>query len=156
VLEEHVAPAFARAGQEFPQDAQLATVPSGVSQPSAAEELQSRNPLLHEVIAHELALQEDEAFARLHALPHVPQFALLVRVSVSQPLAAFASQLPKFGRQVESWQTPAEQAAVPLANAHALMHEPQRFGSVFRFASHPFAGLPSQSAYGALQEPMAH
>jgi hypothetical protein len=39
---------------------------------------------------------------------------------------------------------------------HAFVHEPQALPEVARFASHPFAALPSQSAKPLLHSPTPH
>jgi hypothetical protein len=49
----------------------------------------------------------------------------------------------------------AEQVALPFCVLHAWPHAPQFPVSVVRLVSQPLAGLPSQSAHGATQLPMA-
>jgi hypothetical protein len=52
--------------------------------------------------------------AKLHARPHIPQFATAVCVFTSQPLSALPSQLSKPAAQVERLQSPAPHDALPL------------------------------------------
>lgn len=64
----------------------------------------------------------------VHTLPHVPQFALSVRRSRSQPFAALPSQLPKPVLQVRP-QVEAIQVAMAFARAgQALLQVPQCAG----------------------------
>jgi hypothetical protein len=91
----------------------------------------------------------------LHALPQPEQWAGSERVSVSQPFAAFPSQLP----QPESHrilQSPATHTAAPWTSAHIFPQEPQLFLLVARLASHPLSAMPSQSAQPALQDLIMH
>jgi len=77
-----------------------------------------------------------------HAFPQAPQWALLLRVSVSQPFAAAPSQSA----------VPAEQAVVTHRRStqvapgpeHAVPQAPQWVADVRRSVSHPLAALPSQ------------
>ena len=61
----------------------------------------------------------------VHARPQAPQWALLVRVSVSQPLATLPSQSPKPALQAVIAHALARQSAVALARVHARPHAPQ-------------------------------
>jgi hypothetical protein len=66
-----------------------------VSQPLAALPSQSPKPAL-QLSPHAPAAHVAVALApAAHILPHIPQFAALVRRSISQPLTALPSQLPK-------------------------------------------------------------
>jgi hypothetical protein len=81
----------------------------------------------------------------------IPQWVVVVRRSVSQPLFAIMSQLPKFVAHVPTPQTLAVQVSVAtLGRLHALLHEPQVAGSA-RLVSHPSAVLPLQ-----LAKPVVH
>jgi len=66
----------------------------------------------------------------LHTRPQAPQLPTAPRRSVSQPLAALPSQLPKLVAQAPSAQVPEAQVAVPLAKLHARPQAPQWFTSV--------------------------
>jgi len=82
-----------------------------VSQPLAAMPSQCRSPRrrtprLHAPIAH-----APVPLAGAHAIPQPPQCAALVLVSVSQPFAAFASQLPRPALHEATVHTPAAHAA---------------------------------------------
>jgi hypothetical protein len=85
------------------------------------------------------------------AFPHIPQCEVLVRVSVSQPLDALPSQLPKPGLQVKL-HIPALHVVVALARAgQAFPHIPQCEVFVRVSVSQPLDALPSQSAKPGLQ-----
>jgi hypothetical protein len=119
-----------------------------VSQPSAGLPSQLRKPALHAPIAHVLALQVAAALANEHTLPHAPQFAALVRMSVSHP-AMPGSQSPVLAGHIPIAQVPLEQIA-PLPGQR-LAHIPQ-FATLFeRFVSQPFAASLSQ-----LPKPVVH
>ncbi len=79
-----------------------------------------------------------------------------MRRSVSHPLGANESQLPKFALHRPMVHVPAVQVAVAFANEHAMAHEPQCVASVWRLISQPLAGFPSQSAKPALHAPSTH
>ncbi len=85
------------------------------------------------------------ALARVgHAVPHIPQWVVLTRVSASQPLAALMSQSAKPGSQVKP-QAPAAQVDIALALAgHALPQVPQCARVVRVSTSQPLAALMSQ------------
>jgi hypothetical protein len=83
------------------------------------------------------------AFAGAHALPHAPQFVVVLS-SASQPFAEFPSQLPQPTPQPEKVHVPVAQLApVAFGGLHAAPHAPQ-FVVVRRFVSHPFGMFPSQ------------
>jgi hypothetical protein len=132
----------------IPQFAALVRV--STSQPLPGLPSQSAKPALHAPIAHAPAAQVAAALAKLHARPHVPQWAALVRVSASQPLAALPSQLAKPVAHAVIAQAPAVHAPVPLAGLQARPHAPQ-WVVVSRVASQPLAALPSQSPRPAAQ-----
>jgi hypothetical protein len=76
-------------------------------------------------------------------VPHAPQWAAVVRVSVSQPLAAMPSQLPNPVAQV-SPHAPAAHAGVALAPpGHAVPQRPQLATSVCVLVSQPAAAVQS-------------
>jgi hypothetical protein len=125
-LETHVTepPAGAvHARPHAPQCVALVTVL--VSQPFAAIPSQSPKPTLqrceHTLVAH-VAVWFGPA---THARPQAPQCAIAVRVSVSQPFAAMASQLPKPIAQVIPQADIAQDGVAFGAVAHARPHAPQ-------------------------------
>jgi hypothetical protein len=65
-----------------------------VSHPSVTTPLQFPKPDVH-VIEHVPPAHAGVPFAVEHGAPHAPQLVALVCVFVSQPFAAFPSQLPK-------------------------------------------------------------
>jgi hypothetical protein len=83
------------------------------------------------------------AFANAQAAPHAPQLPT-VSSDVSQPLAAFPSQLAKPGLQLMSVQVPVEQEALALFSEHWVPQEPQLL-LVLSGVSQPLAAKPSQS-----------
>jgi hypothetical protein len=78
------------------------------------------------------------------AMPQPPQWALLVRVWVSQPLVWMPSQLPKPAMQEVMEHAPAEQTEVALESVHALPHAPQLVALLRRSVSQPLLAAPSQ------------
>lgn len=88
--------------------------------------------------------------AFVQVLPHAPQLVVLTWMFVSHPFAVLPSQSANPALHVGT-QTPAEHAVLPLAFEHAFPQAPQLAVFVFRFASHPFAGSPSQLANPELQ-----
>jgi len=124
---------------------QLLVLLMSVSQPVATFPSQSAWPESH-LILHAEATQVPVPPAWLHLLPQLPQLlASSVRLT-SQPFAALPSQSLKPGLHAEMAHFEDAHAGVPLAAAHALPHPAQFFTSVAVLTSHPFAGLPSQSA----------
>jgi hypothetical protein len=87
---------------------------------------------------------DEEAFAREHAVPQLPQLVALVS-GASQPLAALPSQSPKPAEQVETPQTPPTQLGVPPVVEQTWPQVPQLLTPVID-VSQPLFGLPSQSA----------
>jgi hypothetical protein len=84
------------------------------------------------------------AFAQ--ARPHMPQCAVLVRVSVSQPLAALPSQSAKPVPQVKPQRESAQRGDAFMAPAQAMPQPPQ-WSAVARVStSLPLVETPSQSA----------
>jgi hypothetical protein len=85
----------------------------------------------------------------LHALPHEPQF-MLVLSAVSHPLVALPSQLPYPALHV-ALHTPAPvHRVVPWSFVHSVPHNPQLTVAV-RLVSQPLAALSSQ-----LPHPLSH
>ncbi len=87
--------------------------------------------------------------------PHSPQCSLVTVVSVSQPLAAFPSQLPKPALHIPIVQTPAGQLAAAPGNAQPVPHPPQ-FVTVSSGVSQPLAMFPSQLPKPVLHIPNVH
>jgi hypothetical protein len=85
-----VAVAFARE-QVVPHAPQLVSVVVDVSQPLLSMPSQLAKPVLQLAIPQTPVSQVAAAFAREQLVPHAPQL-LSVRVEVSQPFVAFASQ----------------------------------------------------------------
>jgi hypothetical protein len=86
-----------------------------------------------------------------HRLPQRPQLVAALRRSVSQPLAASASQSPKPAAHAMP-HTPAAQVGVALAPAgHTLPHAPQWVTAVAVAVSQPLAASASQSPRPAAQ-----
>src|SRR2546428_811327 len=96
------------------------------------------------------ALHAALAWARLQALPQLPQLAMSPVVSVSHPLATLLSQLPKPLLQV-IWQAPALHAGVPLLLEQTFPQAPQCAVLALVSVSQPLATLPSQSPKPASQ-----
>jgi hypothetical protein len=94
-------------------------------------------------------------FCTEHAVPHAPQFCTLFVVAVSQPLATLASQFP-YPAAHRMLHTPELQDATPFVVLHASPHPPQFLALASTFVSHPFDAIPSQSAYGAMQDVIWH
>jgi hypothetical protein len=135
---------------QAPQWAMLVCV--FASQPLAAFPSQLPNPLLQVPSVHTLLTHVSLAFARLHTVPHAPQFARLVVRSVSQPLAELPSQSPLPVLQVAIPHTPFTQFGVPPVDGQTCPHAPQLFTSVLSAVSQPSFGLPLQSLYPDAQE----
>jgi hypothetical protein len=156
----HVAVAFC-ARHTLPQTPQLvALVRTSVSQPFAGLLSQSAKPALQLATEHIPPAHAAVALGRLHARPHIPQLVAVVRVSVSQPLAALPSQSAKPALQAPITQRPAEHAGVALAAAQVVPQAPQLVAVLVRAVSQPLALLPSQLPKPALQviphAPIAH
>jgi hypothetical protein len=140
-------------GHTTPQPPQLAaSVRSERSHPLAGLASQSPKPALQvnpqEPARHVAA----EALAGVgHALPHRPQWEVLVANAASQPLAAEPSQSPKPELQANP-QVPEAQVAPALLGAEqARPHDPQLAGLVASVTSQPLPLERSQSARPAEQ-----
>jgi hypothetical protein len=111
------------------------------------------------VIWQTLATQEADPLVPLQALPHVPQFATLVLVFVSQPSEYVPLQ--SFHGAVHDWTVhvvPMHEG-VPLAAVQTVVQEPQWFTSLVVAASQPSATLllqlPQPAAHAMEQAPAA-
>ena len=129
-----------------PQLVRLALV--SVSHPLFLLPSQSLNTPVHTGV-HPPPTQLVVPFVFEHAIPHPPQLPPDVCTFVSHPFAGFPSQSANPAKHVGT-HVPAWHAVVPFPFAHVFPHEPQLPVPVFRFASHPFAGFPSQLAYPEL------
>ena len=137
--------------QMFPHEPQLLlSPPVATSQPSVRIPLQFAKPVAHDARVQCDATHPETAFAAVHATPQPPQFATLLRVSISQPLDATPSQSRNPVAQVKP-QTPAVHAAVaPAGVGHTPPQLPQCSGSVAKIASQPVAATPSQLPWPAV------
>ncbi len=136
----------------------VASLPTFVSQPFAARPSQSANPVLHAPMTHDPATHAAPACANAQTVAHEPQwFASAPSMSVSQPFAARPSQFAKPALHEPITHAPAAHAGTDCGSAQAPAHDPQCIASVpSTYTSHPFAGLPSQSAHPAAHAPSAH
>src|SRR5258708_7258012 len=116
-----------------------------ISQPSESLPSQFSKPALQTPMPQTLALQRGVLFAGAQVFPQPPQFARLVRTSISHPLAELPSQFEKFGSHVSA-QAPVTHCAAACGRVmHVVPHAPQFSGSLIVAVSHPLAGLASQS-----------
>ena len=113
-----------------------------VSQPFPARLSQFPYPTLH-AIPHCPAVQLAVPFVALQAVLQVPQFAALVLVLTSQPLAALLSQFAYPALQAIP-HCPPLQLAVPFVPLHAVPQVPQFVALVVVFVSQPLDRVPSQ------------
>jgi hypothetical protein len=127
-----------------------------VSQPLLSWPSQSPRPIAQAPTPHTPARHTGVPPEVMHALPHAPQWASLVRVSVSQPLPAVLSQSPKPVVQLATRHAPPAQAAVALARAHIAPQRPQCATLVAVSTSQPLVALPSQSAADPIHAAMPH
>jgi len=112
----------------------LGSVSNRVSQPLTPLPSQLPKPEL-QVGLQIPALQEvAEAFWLLHELLQAPQLAVLVLVSVSQPLPALPSQLPRPGLQAATPHSPPSHLAVPFGVEQVVPQAPQFWGSSARLS----------------------
>jgi hypothetical protein len=89
----------------------------------------------------------------VHTLPQAPQFITLVRVGVSQPLAALLSQLAKPALHT-SEQVPMAHPDCPLATApvgHTVPQAPQ-----LRLSVSVLTQVPLQRAERGAMQPLRH
>jgi len=153
------APAAEHAAPHAPQ--WLALVRRSVSQPLAPLPSQLPKPGAH-VGTHAPAAQAVAVVpAAEHAAPHAPQWLALARRSVSQPLGALPSQLPKPSVQAGVHVPETQPVAEAPAIEHATPQAPQLLALVRTLVSQPLAALPSQSPKpaehtSAVQAPAMH
>jgi len=114
------------------------------SQPLLASPSQLPNPEL-QAIPQMPAAHEAVPLLELQTLPQALQFATLVLMSTSQPLAALLSQLPNPEAHAMA-HAPLAQLGVPLALLQAAPQALQLSGSLLTSISHPFEALLSQFA----------
>lgn len=140
------------AAQAVPQLPQCApSVAVLTSQPSAGSRLQSAYPAAQAVSTHAPAVQAVVACGSAQARPQAPQWAALVAVGISQPLAADPSQSPKPAAQRTTTHVPSvHPAAEAFASAHVVAQLPQCAGSMDVSAQRAPAPLP-QVTSGAAQ-----
>lgn len=131
----------------------VAVLVRSVSQPLASIESQLPKPASHIPIAHEPLEQVAVALARLHGVPQVPQFDVVVS-DVSQPSGLDILQLPQPASQVVSVQLPLAHDSEALGSAQETPHAPQSLVVVVE-RSQPSAGIPLQSAQPASQAAIA-
>jgi hypothetical protein len=94
-------------------------------------------------------------FALLHALPQLPQFAMLEFVFTSHPLVDTPSQFANPDVQVPSVHVPDGQDSAAFGRLQVAPHAPQ-FVSVLSDVSQPFAESPSQSPRPGLHVETPH
>lgn len=121
-----------------------------VSQPFAPLPSQFAKPALQVPSWHAPPKQVALALAKLHTVPHAPQFAALVFVFVSQPSDTRPLQLPYPVAHV-SEHAPALQLGVAFVVEHAAAHAPQFVALVLVFVSQPSETTPLQ-----LPKPVVH
>jgi hypothetical protein len=115
----------------LPQPPQLAAlVVVFTSQPSLGVWLQSANPVAHPAMTQLEALHAGVALASEHALPQVPQFAVLLVVFTSQPSEGILLQSEYPAAHVATPHAELTHLGVALARLHAPPHAPQLFGSL--------------------------
>jgi len=150
--ERQVAVPFGWSGQTFEHVPQLLTLPMRLtSHPLTGSSSQSWKPLL-QVMLQMPPWQLGVPFVPLHADPHALQFFASFSGLDSQPSAGSWLQSKNPSVQLATVHVPLVHAAVALARLQRLPQPPQLFTSVDFAVSHPFAGLPSQSAKPVPQE----
>jgi hypothetical protein len=132
----------------------------GVSHPFAVMPSQFAKFALHVPMPQTPPLQFEVEFGMLQIIPHAPQLVALDRVSTSHPSTAMPlqSRKPIAHASVHALE---RQRLVELGRVgHAIPHALQFATSLVRSVSHPFIGLPSQSAWPAVQRiehaPLVH
>lgn len=148
----HVTEALALAGHTVPHPPQCAVLAVVfVSQPLPRSVSQSPKPA-PQVKPHTPPVQPTEALARAgHTVPHPPQCAVLVRVSVSQPVPSIPSQLPKPVRHAKPQVPEAHVAEAFVRSGHTDRQALQCDVLVRRSVSQPLPGIPSQSPRPVVQ-----
>jgi hypothetical protein len=151
---EHDSLAFARS-QTAAQPPQLVSVLSPVSQPLAELPSQLPQPDRQLPSWHTPPKQLAEAFAKLHAVAHVPQWVTDVLRLTSQPLFTLPSQLPQPELHVMA-QAPPLQLGTPFVALQTTAQLPQLFTFELTFSSQPLPATPSQLPQPAAQAPSVH
>jgi hypothetical protein len=140
------------APQVRPQPPQCAAlVRVSASQPLLVLPSQSEKPAV-QVSAHMPTAHAGTALgAPGQEVPQAPQWEVLVRVSVSQPLVGLSSQLPNPIAQAATPHCPIAQTAVALGGLQVRPQAPQCAVLVRVSTSQPLPGSLSQSAKPAAQ-----
>ena len=102
------------------------------------------------------ATQAAVPLATTHWLPQRPQWFVVVRRLVSQPLVGSPSQSPKPTLQTPTPQRPSRHAAVPFGITHVRPQAPQFVALVCVSISQPFIAFMSQSPRPVAQPPITH
>jgi hypothetical protein len=132
---------------------QFALLVSGVSQPLVTRESQSPQLGSHASMAHVPVSHVAVAFAGEHAVPHMPQFIVVVS-GVSQPSSARPLQSPNPGMHVSTVQRPPAQPAIACGRSQTSPHAPQCVGTL-SCVSHPSSTIMLQSPKPGSQVAMA-
>jgi hypothetical protein len=117
---------------------------------------QLANGALQAATVHVDALQPAVPLTTKHCWLHPPQLFGSLLVCVSQPSTARWSQSWKPALHDATVHAPPAQPAVPFASLQTCPQVPQLFVSAPVSVSHPFAGLPSQSAKPGLHAATVH
>ncbi len=121
----HVPTPFAGAHAR-PHAPQCITLVAGlVSHPFVGSASQLLNAESHAPITHDPVEHVPIACVNMHTRPHIPQFAMLARVSVSQPFAELMSQLPVPTAQSRPHRPEAHVGVAVPAVGHTFPHAPQ-------------------------------
>jgi hypothetical protein len=102
-----------------------------------------------------LELHDGVPLTAEHALPQAPQWATVILVSTSQPVATTPSQLPNPASHDVIAQLPVVHDSTALDRLQATPQAPQ-FTRLVSAASQPLAVFPSQSPVPAAHEAQAH
>jgi hypothetical protein len=113
---------------------------SEISQPFEADVSQLPNPGRQVAIPHMPAAHAGEAFGSMQTRPQAPQFATLLRVSVSQPSLELPLQFSAPGLHDNSTHDPVEHRALALLNEHIVPQLPQFAMSALTSTSQPSPG----------------
>lgn len=135
--------------QSEPQAPQSVSVQIDVSQPFAGFASQLSQPVLHMYWQPFVPLQLTWPCAFEQPLPHERQF-VSVPSGVSQPVAAFMSQLPKFPMHAESTHDPLVHDSLAFVRSQSTSQSPQSL-SERMLRSQPLPRSPSQ-----LLKPVSH
>jgi hypothetical protein len=150
VMATHVPlPQVSTASQPEPHAPQSVSVQTDLSQPFAGLASQLSQPVLHMYWQPFVPLQLIGPCAFEQLLPHERQF-VSVPSGVSQPVAAFMSQLPKLPTHALSTHDPVEQVSFAFARSQSTSQSPQSL-SARMLRSQPLPRSPSQ-----LFQPVSH